>query len=159
MLKTIFESEVIELAKKFISIPTVNPPGINYCEFASLSVTTLRNLGFDVHEYRTPRDEFKRYGIGEETEDRINIIAVKRFSSKGMKVHIHTHYDVVPPGSGWSKDPFKPFIEDGKLYGRGASDMKSAIATSIYAIKIVEELSEKLDLDLYGEVIISITPD
>ena len=115
MLRTIFESEVIEPAKKFISIPTVNPPGINFYEFVSFSVTTLRNLGFDVRECRVSRDEFKCYGIGEETEDRVNIIAVKRFSSKGMKVHTHIHYDVVPPSSSWSKDPFKPFIVDEKL--------------------------------------------
>ena len=158
-LKTLFTNKVVELSKELISIPTVNPPGANYREMTSLLTRVLRGLGFDVHEYSVPRAEFSRYGIGEGSEDRINIVAIKRFGRGGRRVHIHTHYDVVPPGSGWSRDPFRPVVEDGKLYGRGASDMKCAVAASIYAIKVIEELVEELGLDLRGEVLISITPD
>ena len=158
-LRTTFTGKVIELSKELISIPTVNPPGTNYKEIVSLLTRVLRDLGFDVREYSVPRDEFSKYGISEGSEDRINVVAVKRFGRGGRKVHIHTHYDVVPPGSGWSKDPFRPVVEGGKLYGRGASDMKCAVAASIYGIKILEELDEELGLDLNGEVLISITPD
>ncbi len=158
-LEAIFVGKVIELAKELISIPTINPPGVNYGRVVALLVNVLRNLSFDVYEHRVPRGEFPKYGLDENAEDRISIVAFKRFGKGGRKIHIHTHYDVVPPGSGWSRDPFKPVVEDGRLYGRGASDMKSAIAASIYAVKIVEELSKGLGLDLHGEVIISITPD
>ena len=154
-----YHDNIIELCNELISIPTVNPPGVNYERITFVLVEILRDLDFDVFEYRVPRYEFSRHGLSKESEDRINIVAVKRFGNDGKRVHIHTHYDVVPPGSGWCSDPFKPVIENGKLYGRGASDMKCAIAASIYTVRIVEELAEKLKLDLHGEVLISITPD
>lgn len=50
-----------------------------------------------------------------------------------------THYDVVPPGEGWEFDPFKPFVEMGRLYGRGASDDKSAIVAALVAFREVSE--------------------
>ena len=99
-LKAVFVDRVIELAKELISIPTINPPGANYGKIMVLLTDVLRNLGFDIHEYRVPRDEFSRYGLDENAEDRISIVAFKRFGKGGKKVHIHTHYDVVPLGSG-----------------------------------------------------------
>lgn len=47
------------------------------------------------------------------------------------------HVDVVPPGEGWSIDPFEPTIRDGQLVGRGAADMKAAIACMITATESV----------------------
>jgi len=155
----IFTDTIVELTKNLISIPTINPPGKNYERITSLLTSVLRDLGLDVYEYHVPRNKFPRYGLDDGSEDGINIVAIKSFGVGGKKVHIHTHYDVVPPGSGWSKDPFKPIIKNKKLYGRGASDMKSTIAASIYAIKIVEDLSKELGFNLRSEVIISIIPD
>ena len=49
------------------------------------------------------------------------------------------HLDVVPPGEGWSSDPFRARIEDGVLTGRGANDMKSAIAAFVAAVSRADQ--------------------
>ncbi len=154
-----YSGNVIELSKELVSIPTINPPGVNYTECTNILKRVLNDLNFDVYVHEVPSNELNKLVPCKSSEPRINVIGLKRFGEEGKRIHIHTHYDVVPPGSGWNRDPFRPVIEDGKLYGRGASDMKSAIAASIYTVKIVEELAKELSLDLRGEVIISITPD
>lgn len=63
----------------------------------------------------------------------------KKFSNDGIHLCFAGHIDVVPPGEGWRSDPFVPAIEDGFLYGRGASDMKSGLAAFINAIKQVDK--------------------
>ena len=92
--------------------------------------------------------------IGE--AERIGLKAEKIVDEKGIphvmitfhkvpeakKVVFLTHYDVVPAGEGWEFDPFKPFIKDGKLFGRGAADDKSNIVAALAAFK--EVLEEKL---------------
>ena len=95
-LKALFMDRVVMLAKELISIPTINSPGINYERITSVLSEVLRDLGFDIFECCVPRDEFPRYGLEEGSEDRINIVAVKRFGNGGRRIHIHTHYDVVP---------------------------------------------------------------
>ncbi len=62
-------------------------------------------------------------------------IVLARTSPGEPAIHFNGHYDVVPPGSSWSRDPFKPVIENGKLYGRGATDMKGGIASLIAALR------------------------
>jgi len=67
-------------------------------------------------------------------------ITLPRAPKNAKRIVFLTHYDVVPPGEGWSFDPFSPFIKDGKLFGRGASDNKSSIAAGLGAFKeIIEE--------------------
>jgi len=66
---------------------------------------------------------------------------------------------VVPAGEDWTKEPFRPEVADGKLYGRGASDMKTALAASVYAPILVKEVADEMDIKLAGEVLVSATPD
>jgi len=73
----------------------------------------------------------------------------------GPKINVHCHYDVVPPGAGWSFEPFKGVIREGRLYGRGASDMKGALAASLVVAKALKDLRVRP----WGHLIFSFTPD
>jgi acetylornithine deacetylase len=53
----------------------------------------------------------------------------------GPAIALVSHLDVVPPGAGWTRDPFTPVIEDGRLYGRGSGDAKASVAAMLYAAK------------------------
>jgi len=70
-----------------------------------------------------------------------------RIGSEGPNFCFAGHTDVVPPGEGWSHDPFAAEIQDGMLYGRGAADMKSAIAAFVAASEkiLAAGASERLD--------------
>ena len=59
--------------------------------------------------------------------------AVARRASASTSVHLNGHFDVVPAGDGWTVDPFGGVVRDGRLYGRGACDMKAGIAAAVYA--------------------------
>ena len=72
---------------------------------------------------------------------------------EGKKVVFLTHYDVVPAGGGWEFDPFKPFIKDGKLFGRGAADDKSNIVAALTAFR--EVLEEKLPVKVNPVLIVA----
>jgi len=110
----------IDLAKRLIASPSVTPargPVFDILEQA------LRPLGFEVH----------RWVMGEAPDGPTeNMVALR--GSGSPHFGFAGHLDVVPPGDGWSTDPFDPVIEDGRLFGRGANDMKSAIAAFVAAI-------------------------
>jgi succinyl-diaminopimelate desuccinylase len=59
---------------------------------------------------------------------------------------LESHFDVVPPGTGWKYPPFKLTVEDGKAYGRGTADNKAGIATVMGALRRLSD--EKLDINL-----------
>ena len=83
------------------------------------------------------------------------MIATRAGRAARPLLHFNGHIDVVPPGAGWKRDPFKSSIEDGKLYGRGSSDMKCGLAAAIYAV----EALRRADIPLAGSLQVSATVD
>ena len=122
--------EMVELARALIRFPTINPPGEAYRPCAEFIGRRLMSRGFAVEYVRaagTPGDS-ERY-------PRINVVARREGGAAGPCVHFNGHIDVVQTGAGWTLDPFAAVVKDGKIYGRGACDMKGGLAASIVAIE------------------------
>ena len=79
-----------------------------------------------------------------------NLFLTKKFGD-GEHLCFAGHVDVVPPGDGWSSNPFVPKIEDGKIYARGAQDMKSGVAAFIAALKETKEFNGRLSVLLTSD--------
>jgi succinyl-diaminopimelate desuccinylase len=142
--------EVAELTAELIRIPTVNPPGLDYGPCAELIGERLKRRGFEVTYVRAegaPGDS--------DAHPRINVIARREGGRPGPCVHFNGHIDVVEPGQGWSLDPFAGLIRDGRVWGRGACDMKGGIAAAIVAAEALIDSG----LDLPGAIEISGTAD
>jgi succinyl-diaminopimelate desuccinylase len=120
--------ELVAFTADLIRIPTVNPPGEAYEDCARFIGHRLRTCGFDV-EYHVAE------GRPEHTKShpRVNVVGERRGSGPGPVVHLNGHFDVVPPGEGWTVNPFGGQVHDGKIWGRGSCDMKAGIAASLYA--------------------------
>ena len=142
--------DLIQLTQDLIRIPTLNPPGENYQAICDFLDKRLRGAGFQtqlIRAFGTPGDS--------EKYPRWNIIARRDGTSVGDCVHFNSHTDVVEVGSGWTFDPFGGEISDGKIYGRGACDMKGGMAASIIACEaFIEEFP-----DFAGAIEISGTAD
>ena len=141
--------EVVQLTRDLIGYPTVNPPGEAYQPCAEYIGERLKKRGFRIEYVRgtgTPGDE-DRY-------PRINVIARHEGAGSGPCVHFNSHIDVVQVGKAWSLDPFKGEVRDGKVYGRGACDMKGGLAASIVAVEALIDSGEKLPgaLEISGTV-------
>lgn len=120
--------DLVSLTRDLLRIPTLNPPGENYREICDYLAVRLQAAGFDVEFVRahgTPGDSDKY--------PRWNVIARREGAHPGECVHFNSHIDVVEVGLGWTKDPFGGELEDGRIYGRGACDMKGGLAASIVA--------------------------
>ncbi|MCB1390162.1 MAG: acetylornithine deacetylase/succinyl-diaminopimelate desuccinylase family protein [Rhodobacteraceae bacterium] len=120
--------DLVALTQDLIRIPTLNPPGENYrliCEYLD---RRLRAAGFEtqlIRAHGTPGDC--------DAYPRWNVIARREGRNSGDCVHFTSHIDVVDVGAGWTMDPFGGALKDGKIYGRGACDMKGGLAASIIA--------------------------
>jgi succinyl-diaminopimelate desuccinylase len=127
--------EIVALAADLVRIPTVNPPGDCYEDCARLIGERLARRGFTIEYLRAEgeRADSDRY-------PRTNIVARREGGSPGPCIHFNGHIDVVEPGEGWTRDPFDPVIEDGKLYGRGTCDMKGGLAAAIVAAEVLVDL-------------------
>ena len=120
--------DLIQLTGDLIRIPTLNPPGENYRDICEFLAKRLRGKGFEIELVRahgTPGDS--------EKYPRWNVIARREGKRAGECVHFNSHIDVVDVGKGWTVDPFGGVLKDGKVYGRGACDMKGGLAASIVA--------------------------
>lgn len=144
------EDELVELTQELIKIPTINPPAENYRDICELLNTRLAARGFTCKLVRATgalgdSDQYPRW----------NIIARHEGKRPGQCVHFNSHTDVVAVGDGWTVDPFEGVVKDGKIYGRGACDMKGGLAASIIAAeKFIEVCS-----DYKGAIEISGTAD
>lgn len=142
--------EVAELTARLIRFPTVNPPGEGYLACAEFVGERLKKRGFAVEYIRaegSPGDT-DRY-------PRWNVVCRLEGRSPGPCVHFNSHIDVVEAGEDWSMDPFAGIIRDGRVYGRGACDMKGGLAASIVAVEAFLETHP----DFPGAIEISGTAD
>jgi succinyl-diaminopimelate desuccinylase len=142
--------ELVDLTCQLIRFPTVNPPGEAYRPCAEFIGRRLAKRGFTVEYVRaegTPGDD-DRY-------PRINVIARRGGAAAGPCVHFNGHIDVVQTGSGWTMDPFAGVVQDGKVFGRGACDMKGGLAAAIVAVEALIDSG----VDLPGTLEISGTVD
>jgi succinyl-diaminopimelate desuccinylase len=142
--------EIVAFTTELIRVPTVNPPGQEYAACARLIGTQLDACGFDV-EYHPAE------GRPEHTSShpRVNVVGLRRGRALRPILHLNGHMDVVPAGQGWTVDPFGGLVKDGRIYGRGAGDMKAGIAAGIYAAEAVR----RAGVELSGSVEISGTVD
>ncbi len=142
--------DLVALTVDLIRFPTVNPPGEAYTPCAEYIGARLRRRGFETRFIRgkgAPGDS-DRY-------PRTNVVARFDGRSHGQTVHFNSHIDVVEPGEGWTVDPFKGEVRDGRVYGRGACDMKGGLAASIIAVEAFMEVYP----DFPGAIEISGTVD
>lgn len=142
--------DLIALTQDLIRIPTLNPPGRDYRAICEYLDRRLRTHGFEtqlIRAHGTPGDSAKY--------PRWNIIARREGSRSGECVHFNSHTDVVEEGRGWTFDPFGAELKDGKIYGRGACDMKGGLAASIIAAEAFIETYS----DFAGAIEISGTAD
>lgn len=121
---------VVTLTQDLIRFPTVNPPGEAYTPCAEFIAGYMRRLGFQTQLIRgegTPGDT--------DRFPRTNVVARREGRAPGATVHFNSHIDVVEEGHGWTVDAFAGVVKDGKVYGRGACDMKGGMAASIIAVE------------------------
>src|SRR5258705_6205247 len=121
------ESQVRFLAE-LVRAPSDNPPG-DCAPHAERAARLLEELGFAVERLPVPESEVRAAGMISAT----NLVVRHRFGA-GPVIALNAHGDVVPPGAGWSADPYGAEIRDGTMYGRGVAVSKSDFATYAYAL-------------------------
>ncbi len=123
-----FDAETRFLAE-LVKVPSDNPPG-DCAPHAARAADLLDALGFTVERHPVPADLVRANGMVSAT----NLVIRHRFGD-GPVVALNAHGDVVPPGEGWTADPYGAEIRDGVMYGRGVAVSKSDFATYAFALK------------------------
>ncbi len=142
--------DLVRLTQDLIQIPTLNPPGARYREICAYLDARLTKAGFQTTLIRA------RDAVGDsEQYPRWNLIGRREGGRSGECVHFNSHHDVVAVGQGWSVDPFAGDEQDGRIYGRGACDMKGGLAASV----IAAEAFLAVHPDYAGAIEISATAD
>ena len=122
-----------------VKAPSDNPPG-DCRAHAERAAALLEGLGFTVERHPVPDELTQQHGMISCT----NLIIRSRFGDGGPTIACNAHGDVVPPGSGWSVDPYGAAIRDGRMYGRGVAVSKSDFATYAWALLAAKASGAKL---------------
>jgi len=129
----------VRFLQLLVRIPTDTPPG-NNAPHAERTAELLTELGFEVEKHVVPAAEVQAAGMQSIT----NLIVRHRFSEGGPTIALNAHGDVVPPGEGWTHDPYGAEIVNGKLYGRASAVSKSDFATYTFALLALKNSGLKL---------------
>ncbi|KAK6213219.1 peptidase m20 [Colletotrichum tabaci] len=132
--------EEVSFLQALVRVPTDTPPG-NNAPHAERTAELLREFGFEAERHPVPAAEVRAYGM----ESITNLVVRRHYGSgAGRTVALNAHGDVVPPGEGWTRDPYAAEVEDGVLYGRAAAVSKSDFATFTFAVRALEALGAPL---------------
>ena len=141
--------EQLKFLQALVRVPTDTPPG-NNAPHAERTAELLSGFGFQAEKHAVPAAEVKAYGL----ESITNLIVRRRYGP-GQIIALNAHGDVVPPGEGWTHDPYGAEVVDGKLYGRAAAVSKCDFSTFTFAVRALESLG----LSLQGGVELHFTYD
>lgn len=122
--------EEVRFLQALVRVPTDTPPGDN-APHAEATAALLAAMGLHAERHPVPDADVKAQGMVSIT----NLIVRQRFGPDGVTVALNAHGDVVPPGEGWTHDPYGGEIVDGRLYGRAAAVSKSDFATYTFALR------------------------
>ena len=131
--------EQVQFFQKLVQVPTDTPPG-NNAPHAERTAELLKDFGYDAEKHVVPESDVKAYGM----ESITNLIVRRPFGAagSGRTIALNAHGDVVPPGEGWTHDPYAGEIVDGKLYGRAAAVSKCDFSTFTYALRALEAVAK-----------------
>jgi acetylornithine deacetylase/succinyl-diaminopimelate desuccinylase-like protein len=143
--------EEVRFLQELVRVPTPTPPGDN-APHAQRTAQLLAEFGFNAEQHPVPADEVHACGLQSLT----NLIVRRPYGgAPGPLIALNAHGDVVPPGDGWTHDPYGGAVVDGKLYGRASAVSKSDFATYTFAVRALESLG----LPLKGGVELHFTYD
>lgn len=131
--------EQVHFLQALIQVPTDMPPGHN-APHAEQTAALLQGFGLETERHVVPEGEVEAGGMQSIT----NLIVRRRYGAGGKTIALNAHGDVVPPGQGWTKDPYGGEIENGQIYGRAAAVSKSDFASYTFAVRALESLAAPL---------------
>ena len=127
--------EQVAFLQQLIRVPTDTPPG-NNAPHAQRTAELLAGMGITVEKHPVPEAEVRAAGL----ESVTNLIARRRYGA-GPTILLNAHGDVVPPGEGWTHDPYGGEVVDGTIYGRAAAVSKCDFSTYTFAVRALEAVA------------------
>ena len=131
--------EEVRFLQELVRVPTDTPPG-NNAPHAERTAELLAGFGLAAEKHPVPGEQVRAQGLQSIT----NLIVRRRYAQGGPVIALNAHGDVVPPGEGWTHDPYGGEVADGRLYGRAAAVSKSDFATYTFALRALEALAAPL---------------
>jgi succinyl-diaminopimelate desuccinylase len=125
--------EQVRFLQALVQVPTDTPPG-NNTPHALRTAELLNGFGFASQAHEVPAETVKAHGM----ESVTNLVVQRRYGQGGRVVALNAHGDVVPPGEGWTRDPYGGEVVDGKLYGRASAVSKCDFSTFSFAVRALE---------------------
>jgi succinyl-diaminopimelate desuccinylase len=129
--------EQVRFLQELIRVPTDTPPGSN-TPHALRTAELLKDFGYEAEQHAPPQDAVKAAGL----ESITNLIVRRKFGTGGKTIALNAHGDVVPPGEGWSVDPYGGEVKDGFIYGRAAAVSKCDFSTFTFALRALEAVAK-----------------
>ena len=141
--------EQVKFLQALVQVPTDTPPG-NNAPHAERTAELLKAFGYEAEKHAVHVADVKAYGL-----ESITNLIVRRKYGAGKTIALNAHGDVVPPGEGWTHDPYGGEIDNGAMYGRATAVSKSDFSTFTFATRALESLG----LPLKGGVELHFTYD
>ena len=129
--------EQVAFLQQLVRVPTDTPPGDN-APHAEKTAELLQAFGFDAEKHAVPAAEVQACGMQSIT----NLIVRRPYGDGGRTIALNAHGDVVPPGEGWTHDPYGGEIVDGQMFGRATAVSKSDFATFSFAVRALEAVAK-----------------
>jgi acetylornithine deacetylase/succinyl-diaminopimelate desuccinylase-like protein len=129
--------EQTRFLQALIQVPTDTPPG-NNTPHALRAAELIEAMGLPIEKHEVPQVEVEAAGL----ESITNLVARRHYGDGGRTIALNAHGDVVPPGEGWTKNPYGGEIDNGQIYGRASAVSKCDFSTFTFAVRALEAVAK-----------------